>query len=135
MSKKNEPKPFVVKPDHQVHLKDIASDIEGLDYNKQSAYEKIADNAKVMADHARRLYAENRRSILLVLQGMDTAGKDGTIRTVMRGVNPRSCQVSSFKKPTEEELDHDFLWHSCTTLFRGGEISASLTALTTKTSW
>ncbi len=122
MSKNNEPKPFVVKPGRQVHLKDIASDIEGLDYNKQSAYEKIADNAKVMADHARRLYAENRRSILLVLQGMDTAGKDGTIRTVMRGVNPRSCQVSSFKKPTEEELDHDFLWRVHNVVPRRGNI-------------
>jgi PPK2 family polyphosphate:nucleotide phosphotransferase len=63
-----------------------------------------------MADLARCLFAENKWSILLVLQGMDTAGKDGTIREVMRGMNPRSCQVVSFKVPSEEEIDHDFLW-------------------------
>ena len=74
------------------------------------AKQLVESNAREMADLARCLYAENRRSILLVLQGMDTAGKDGTIRAVMRGMNPRSCQVVSFKKPSEEELDHDFLW-------------------------
>ncbi len=57
-----------------------------------------------------RLYAEARHSLLLVLQGTDTAGKDGTIRHVMSGVNPQGCQVASFKQPTHEELAHDFLW-------------------------
>jgi PPK2 family polyphosphate:nucleotide phosphotransferase len=79
-------------------------------WNKATAKKRIEENAEKMADMANFLYAENRRSILLVLQGMDTAGKDGTIRTVMKGVNPRSCQVVSFKRPSEEELDHDFLW-------------------------
>ena len=75
-----------------------------------------------MAQHAKKLYAENRRSILLVLQGMDTAGKDGTIRSVMRGMNPRSCQVHSFKKPSVEELDHDFLWRVHKVVPRRGDI-------------
>ncbi|MFN8187259.1 MAG: PPK2 family polyphosphate kinase [Gaiellales bacterium] len=57
-----------------------------------------------------RLWAESRRSLLLVLQGMDTSGKDGTIRHVFRGVNPQACRVASFKVPTEAELAHDFLW-------------------------
>jgi PPK2 family polyphosphate:nucleotide phosphotransferase len=57
-----------------------------------------------------RLYAENQRSVLLVLQGMDTSGKDGTIRHVMSGLDPSACQVTSFKAPSAEELDHDFLW-------------------------
>ena len=104
------PKHFTIKPGSKVDLKDIRTGPGKTDYDKKSAYKKIEKNAKEMADKFRRLYAENERSILLVLQGMDTAGKDGTIRTVMRGVNPRSCQVVSFKVPSEEEADHDFLW-------------------------
>ncbi len=57
-----------------------------------------------------RLYAENRRALLVVLQGIDAAGKDGTIRHVMTGLNPQGCDVHSFKVPSSEELDHDFLW-------------------------
>ena len=64
----------------------------------------------MLDDLGYRLYAENRRSLLLVLQGMDTAGKDGTIRHVMQGFNPQSCQVASFKQPGVDELAHDFLW-------------------------
>jgi PPK2 family polyphosphate:nucleotide phosphotransferase len=56
------------------------------------------------------LYAEHRRSLLIVLQGMDAAGKDGTVKHVMSGVNPQGCAVTSFKQPTDKELDHDFLW-------------------------
>lgn len=106
----------------KIKLADIPTRIETDDFNKKSAYKRIEENAVVMADHARRLYAENKRSILLVLQGMDTAGKDGTIRTVTRGVNPRSCQVVSFKQPSEEELDHDFLWRVHKAVPRRGNI-------------
>src|SRR6202012_3000855 len=56
------------------------------------------------------LYAEHKHALLIVLQGMDAAGKDGTIRHVMSGVNPQGCTVTSFKQPTTVELDHDFLW-------------------------
>jgi len=56
------------------------------------------------------LYAEHKRAVLIVLQGMDAAGKDGTIKHVMSGVNPQGCQVTSFKQPSQEDLDHDFLW-------------------------
>src|ERR1700722_18136723 len=56
------------------------------------------------------LYAEHKRSLLIVLQGMDAAGKDGTIKHVMSGVNPQGCSVTSFKQPSSRELDHDFLW-------------------------
>lgn len=92
------------------------------DYNKESAYERIEDNAQAMANLGYRLYAEDRRSLLLVLQGMDTAGKDGTIRNVMRGLNPQSCEVHPFKKPTHEELDHDFLWRVHKVVPRRGNI-------------
>ncbi len=57
-----------------------------------------------------RLYAESRRSLLIVFQAMDAGGKDGTVRTVFRGVNPQGVVVTAFKKPTPEELSHDFLW-------------------------
>jgi len=70
----------------------------------------------------RLLYAHNRYSVLLVFQAMDAAGKDSTIRTVMRGVNPAGCQVFSFKQPSAEELDHDFLWRSARRLPERGRI-------------
>ena len=104
------PKHYTIKPDSKVDLSKIPTGPGKTDFDKKSAYKQIEKNAEDMAVKFRRLYAENERPILLVLQGMDTAGKDGTIRTVMRGVNPRSCQVVSFKVPSEEEADHDFLW-------------------------
>jgi len=68
------------------------------------------------------LYAENRRSLLIVLQGMDAAGKDGAIRSVMRGVNPQGTRVTSFKKPSAEEMDHDYLWRVHEAVPRRGNI-------------
>ncbi|MEM7196047.1 MAG: PPK2 family polyphosphate kinase [Pseudomonadota bacterium] len=73
-------------------------------------------------DLQRVLYAHNKYSLLLIFQAMDAAGKDSTIRTVMRGVNPAGCQVFSFKQPSAEELDHDFLWRSATRLPERGRI-------------
>ncbi len=70
----------------------------------------------------RRLYAQDKFSVLLVFQAMDAAGKDGTIRAVMSGVDPAGCQVSSFKKPSAEELDHDFLWRTTKQLPERGRI-------------
>jgi len=71
---------------------------------------QLAQEVKQIADEQRKLYADDRYSLLLVFQAMDAAGKDGTIRAVLSGVNPAGCQVRSFKKPSSEELDHDFLW-------------------------
>lgn len=122
MSKLKDAEPFIVKPGQKVKLQDIPTDFRDTDFDKKSAYQQIEENAVEMADLAKVLYAENRRSILLVLQGMDTAGKDGTIRAVMKGMNPTSCQVSSFKKPSEEELDHDFLWRVHQVVPRRGNI-------------
>ena len=101
---------LTVPPGTNVNLSEFDPRFVFGDYDKKSAYKQIEQNAKAMAELGYRLYAEDRRSILLVLQGMDTAGKDGTIRNVMRGLNPQSCEVHPFKKPTEEELEHDFLW-------------------------
>ena len=76
----------------------------------------------VLDDLGYRLYAENRRSLLLVLQGMDAAGKDGTIRHVMQGFNPQTCQVTAFKQPGVDELAHDFLWRIAVAVPRKGFI-------------
>jgi len=91
-------------------------------WKKKSAGKQVENNVAALPDLAYRLYAEDRRALLLVLQGMDTAGKDGTIRCVMSGINPQSCQVVSFKQPSVEELDHDFLWRIHRAVPRRGHI-------------
>lgn len=91
-------------------------------WKKKSAGKQVEKNVVALPDLAYRLYAEDRRALLLVLQGMDTAGKDGTIRCVMSGINPQSCQVVSFKQPSVEELDHDFLWRIHRAVPRRGHI-------------
>jgi PPK2 family polyphosphate:nucleotide phosphotransferase len=77
---------------------------------KKEVAEALTAARKRIADLQARLYAEHRRSVLIVLQAMDTGGKDGTIKGVFQGVNPQGCQVWSFKAPSAEERDHDFLW-------------------------
>ncbi len=77
---------------------------------KKLAEAMLADNVKELAEAQDLLYADDRYSVLLVFQAMDAAGKDSTIKHVMSGVNPQGCSVTSFKKPSDEELDHDFLW-------------------------
>jgi PPK2 family polyphosphate:nucleotide phosphotransferase len=92
------------------------------DWDKDSAANRVEENSERTRELAYRLYAEDRRAVLLVLQGMDTSGKDGTIRTVMYGVSPQSCVVTPFKAPSSEELDHDFLWRVHHAVPRRGEI-------------
>lgn len=99
-----------VKPGTKIRLADFNPASRGGFKDKEDAARETADNVEALGHLAYRLYAENKRSLLIVLQGMDTAGKDGTIRHVMDAVNPQGCQVVSFKQPGAEELDHDFLW-------------------------
>lgn len=82
----------------------------------------LEESAEVMAKLQERLYAQDRWSVLLIFQAMDAAGKDGTIKHVMSGLNPRGCEVHSFKAPSSEELDHDFLWRTSARLPRRGHI-------------
>lgn len=82
----------------------------------------LEESAAVMATLQERLYAQDRWSVLLIFQAMDAAGKDGTIKHVMTGLNPRGCEVHSFKAPSSEELDHDFLWRTSNKLPRRGHI-------------
>ena len=82
----------------------------GLRLDKGEAADLLQSGTKWLAEEQDMLYAQNRWSLLLVFQAMDAAGKDGTIKHVMSGVNPQGCQVFSFKQPSSEDLDHDFLW-------------------------
>lgn len=109
-----------LKPGKKVRLADFDSDGPSVAKSKKKALAELENNIAVLDDLGYRLYAENRRSLLLVLQGMDTAGKDGTIRHVMQGFNPQSCHIVSFKQPGVEELAHDFLWRINLALPRKG---------------
>jgi PPK2 family polyphosphate:nucleotide phosphotransferase len=90
--------------------------------SKEKAAEYLAEMQTRMQDLQDKLYAQDRLSLLLVFQAMDAAGKDGTIRTVMSGVNPQGCHVVSFKAPTVHELDHDWLWRVYRELPERGKI-------------
>ncbi len=90
--------------------------------NDKKLKKKLRRANEQLYDLQRVLYAHNKYSLLLIFQAMDAAGKDSTIRTVMRGVNPAGCQVFSFKQPSSEELEHDFLWRSTRRLPEKGRI-------------
>jgi PPK2 family polyphosphate:nucleotide phosphotransferase len=102
--------PFLVPPDTQVSLSDYDPGFSGDYRSKAETKAELKRNGKRLQELQEVLWAEGKHSLLIVLQAMDAGGKDGTIKHVMRGVNPQGCQVTSFKVPTEEELDHDFLW-------------------------
>ena len=102
--------PLSVAPGEKIRLRDFDADYTGGLKKDKTAQAELDKNVAKLDELGYRLYAENCRSLLLVLQGMDTAGKDGTIRHVMQGFNPQSCQVASFKQPGVDELAHDFLW-------------------------
>jgi len=95
---------------------------ETLGISKRHAVKAMAGHITRLAALHDLLYAENKRSLLIVLQGMDAAGKDGTIRHVMSGVNPQGCRVTSFKQPGAQELAHDFLWRIHAAVPQKGEI-------------
>jgi PPK2 family polyphosphate:nucleotide phosphotransferase len=94
----------------------------GLHWKGKQAREQLAANVEVLADLQKRLYADGHWAVLIVLQGMDTAGKDGIIGHVMSGLNPQGCEVRAFKAPSEEELAHDFLWRASLRLPGRGRI-------------
>jgi len=89
---------------------------------KADGLDRLAKLVERLAVLQNRLYAEGRRSVLLVLQGMDASGKDGVIRSVLTGLNPQGCRVESFRAPTPDELAHDFLWRVHTRCPARGEI-------------
>jgi PPK2 family polyphosphate:nucleotide phosphotransferase len=103
--------PFRITKDKGFRLKDFdPNDTCGLKLDKTVATELLQRGSEWLAEEQDKLYAQDRWSVLLVFQAMDAAGKDGTIKHVMSGVNPQGCQVFSFKQPSHEDLDHDFMW-------------------------
>jgi PPK2 family polyphosphate:nucleotide phosphotransferase len=97
-------------------------DTNNLDIQKGEAKDLLEEGVKRLSDLQERLYPQDRWSVLLIFQAMDAAGKDSVIKHVMRGVNPQGCEVHSFKQPSQEELDHDFMWRSARCLPERGRI-------------
>ena len=102
-----------VRPGRRFRLKDHdPADTAGLSLEGKEAKALLRNGVELLADLQSKLYAQDRWGVLLVFQAMDAAGKDGTIKHVMSGVNPQGVQVYSFKSPSPEELDHDYLWRT-----------------------
>lgn len=116
--------PFRVDDGRRFRLKDIdPADTGGLESEfKDEASAMLRQNIGWLAEEQEMLYAQDKWAVLLIFQAMDAAGKDGTIKHVMSGVNPQGCQVTSFKAPTSTELDHDFLWRGSLALPERGRI-------------
>ena len=116
-------KPYRVKDGKQFRLKDYdPADTHGMKVTKEEAIELLNESVSRMAELQSKLYAQDRWALLLIFQAMDAAGKDGAISHVMSGVNPQGCQVYSFKAPSTEDLDHDFLWRTSRCLPERGHI-------------
>jgi PPK2 family polyphosphate:nucleotide phosphotransferase len=103
-------------------LKHIEPSDTGNFETDDEAKHHLAESVKLMSEMQEKLYAQERRSLLLIFQAMDAAGKDGTIKHVMSGINPQGCQVTSFKTPSTVELDHDYLWRASRALPERGRI-------------
>ena len=115
-------KPFQIAHGSHFRLKDFdPAETLGLK-SKEHAGKILQDGIVRLAELQEKLYAQDRWAILMILQAMDAAGKDSTIKHVMSGVNPQGCQVNSFKAPSTEELDHDFLWRTSRALPERGKI-------------
>jgi PPK2 family polyphosphate:nucleotide phosphotransferase len=103
-------KKLIVKPDSNIRLKHFDPDYHGKHESRESALPEIQKNLQKMEQLQYLMYAENKHSLLIVLQGLDAAGKDGVVRHVLTGMNPEGCVSVNFKQPTKEDLAHDFLW-------------------------
>jgi PPK2 family polyphosphate:nucleotide phosphotransferase len=114
--------PWLVPTDGSFNRADFLTAPPADALDDKACRKRLKKEVKQIDELQRRLYAHDRKSLLLVFQAMDAAGKDSTIRAVLRGVNPAGCQVSSFKQPSKEELDHDYLWRSVKRLPERGRI-------------
>ena len=119
---KIEPERYRVRPGARVKLKQWPTRVEPCYGSKADSQARLARHVEQMAELQNLLYADDRHSLLLIFQAMDAAGKDSCIKHVMSGVNPQGCQVYSFKHPSPEELDHDFLWRTTRALPERGRI-------------
>jgi PPK2 family polyphosphate:nucleotide phosphotransferase len=115
-------KPYVVEDGRRFKLKSHDPSDTRWIKSKKEGQQLLQQGVEMLADLQERLYAQDKWGVLLVFQAMDAAGKDGAIKHVMSGVNPQGCQVYSFKAPSPEELDHDFLWRTSKSLPERGRI-------------
>lgn len=113
---------YRIKPKQKVSMKELPTKRPKQADKQEATSTLMPENLNAMAALQERLYAENRSALLVVIQAMDAAGKDGAIKHVMSGLNPQGVQVVSFKQPSSEELDHDYLWRIGRALPRRGEI-------------
>ena len=113
--------PFRYDGSGKFHLKDYKTNEKG-DLDKEKALEILDANKKRMIEFQEKLYAQDRWSVLIVLQAMDAAGKDSAIKAIFEGINPQGCEVHAFKAPSTKELDHDFLWRHAIALPERGHI-------------
>jgi len=113
---------FKIEPDSKFKLADCRPDDTGKLESKDEAEKLLAANIERMAELQDILYAQDKYAMLFIFQAMDTAGKDGAIKHVMAGLNPQSTHVHSFKQPSAEELDHDYLWRASKNLPERGQI-------------
>ncbi|MEA5570210.1 polyphosphate kinase 2 family protein [Calothrix sp. UHCC 0171] len=113
---------FLVKPGAKISLQDYDPEYTGKYLNKSDASGILQADIEQMGKYQDILYAQNTYALLIIFQAMDAAGKDSTIKQVMSGVNPQGCQVFSFKSPSSEELDHDYLWRITKSLPERGRI-------------
>ena len=111
-----------IKPGDNIKLKDLDPSFTGDYRDKDEAKDELLGSIARLSELQDRLYAQNKYGLLLIFQAMDAAGKDGTIKHVMSGINPQGCQVFSFKTPSTEELDHDYLWRCMKCLPEKGRI-------------
>ncbi|MHB8624782.1 MAG: ADP-polyphosphate phosphotransferase [Aggregatilineales bacterium] len=115
-------KDFRVTAGEKVKLKKWPTRIEPIYKSKEQYQEILSEHIQKLSAQQSLLYASNHYSLLLIFQGLDAAGKDGAIKHVMSGVNPQGCEVFSFKQPSAEELEHDFLWRTTCRLPGRGRI-------------
>jgi PPK2 family polyphosphate:nucleotide phosphotransferase len=113
---------FRVRPGKRVQLGDWPTKIKSFYKSKKGYQQLLEEHVAKLSSRQQLHYASNRYALLVIFQALDAAGKDGAIRHVMSGVNPQGCQVSGFKQPTPDELEHDFLWRSSIRLPERGQI-------------
>ena len=113
---------FQIEHGSDLKLSDIKTDQNGKISSKEDGERLLAENTEKMAELQDKLYAQDKYSLLIIFQAMDTAGKDGAIKHVMSGLNPQGTHVHSFKRPSDEELDHDYLWRASKNLPERGLI-------------
>jgi PPK2 family polyphosphate:nucleotide phosphotransferase len=113
---------IIAMPGKKILLDEYKTNYTGEFSSKNQAKQKLKEDIKKLKALQDKLYAHNKFALLLIFQAMDAAGKDGTIKHVMSGVNPQGCQIYSFKKPSDEELDHDYMWRTYKRLPERGRI-------------